>query len=385
MSKKETLRVDEVGHYYSLKSIQKTNSKYNISYGERSTGKTYAVLLSAFEDYIKTGRKLALIRRWDTDFQGPQSSRSCYDSLMCDGNKVNQIERLSHGKYSGVLFSGGKYWLCTIDDLGNLQKTDEYCAIAFALSRAEHYKGASFPTVGTIFFDEFIATGGKYLVNEYSYFVSVLSTIIRDRDDVVVYMCGNTIENPRTCIYMKELGLTNVKNQKPCTIDIYEFGDLRIACEYTGNGRANPRKSNVYFAFNKKNCMTTEGDWELPMVPRLPHKYRPKDIKFQFIIEYDAETVMGEILLLDKSLCIFFHPKTTEIRKPDKDRVYSNTQYSTLPNWKRNILGESDKVSLAIRRLMQANDKIYYSDNETAAIVQAYMRWCKADAMLGVK
>ena len=36
--------------YYSLKNIQQKNATYNVIFGERSNGKTYAVLKQALEN-----------------------------------------------------------------------------------------------------------------------------------------------------------------------------------------------------------------------------------------------------------------------------------------------------------------------------------------------
>ena len=77
--------------YYSLKRILEYNATYNIIFGERSNGKTYAVLKYAFEEYMKTGHQLAIVRRWDEDFVGAQSARTCYDGLMNNGKGVNDI------------------------------------------------------------------------------------------------------------------------------------------------------------------------------------------------------------------------------------------------------------------------------------------------------
>ena len=40
-------------NYYSLKNIQRKNATYNVIFGERSNGKTYAVLKQALENYKK--------------------------------------------------------------------------------------------------------------------------------------------------------------------------------------------------------------------------------------------------------------------------------------------------------------------------------------------
>ena len=96
--------------YYSSKNIREKNALYNIIFGERSNGKTFDILKIAFEDFINSGEEnqLGIIRRWDEDFTGANSARTCYDSLICDGRGKNQIKIISGGKYDGVEYSAGK-------------------------------------------------------------------------------------------------------------------------------------------------------------------------------------------------------------------------------------------------------------------------------------
>ena len=57
--------------YYSLDRIKKKKAVYNVIIGERSNGKTYAVLMEGLKTYLKTGGQIAFIRRcyrdWETD------------------------------------------------------------------------------------------------------------------------------------------------------------------------------------------------------------------------------------------------------------------------------------------------------------------------------
>ena len=55
--------------FYNLKNILTKDAQYNIIFGERSNGKTYAVEKYAIERYAKTGEQLAIVRRWDEDFK----------------------------------------------------------------------------------------------------------------------------------------------------------------------------------------------------------------------------------------------------------------------------------------------------------------------------
>ena len=92
-------------------------------------------------------------------------------------------------------------------------------------------------------------------------FTNILSTIIRQRDDVKIFLCGNSINkvNP----YFTEMGLTKAKNQAKNTIDVYTYGnsDLKVAVEYTGDVNTTGKSlkgSDKYFAFdNPKLKMIT--------------------------------------------------------------------------------------------------------------------------------
>lgn len=75
--------------YYTLNNILAYNADYNIIYGERSNGKTTAVLRYALEDYIKSNytNQLAIVRRWEEDFKGKMEVKCLKVLLIWDGLK----------------------------------------------------------------------------------------------------------------------------------------------------------------------------------------------------------------------------------------------------------------------------------------------------------
>ena len=58
--------------YYDMSKLLKVGkgAKYLICFGERSNGKTYQCLLRGLTHHVKTGKQLAIIRRWKEDFRG---------------------------------------------------------------------------------------------------------------------------------------------------------------------------------------------------------------------------------------------------------------------------------------------------------------------------
>ena len=81
----------------------------------------------------------------------------------------------------------------------------------------EHYKSNSYLDIRTVVLDEFISR--NYLPDEFIIFQNLLSTIIRDRDDVIILMLGNTIN--KYCPYFGEMGLDKVKTMRQGESHIY--------------------------------------------------------------------------------------------------------------------------------------------------------------------
>lgn len=365
--------------YYSSKNIREKNALYNIIFGERSNGKTFDILKIAFEDFINSGEEnqLGIIRRWDEDFTGANSARTCYDSLICDGHGKNQIKIISNGKYDGVEYSAGKYYLTTYDNEKQKSiRTDKIIALGFSLTGAEHehYKSGAFPKIKTILFDEFM-TRKFYLQDEFVTFQNLISTIVRQRANVKIYMCGNTVN--RYCPYFREMGLYRAKNMSKGDIDVYTYGDsgLTVAVEYS-DSPSKSKASDIYFAFNNPRLeMIKSGAWEIDIYPHCPCKYRPCEILFTYFIIFDGDILQCEIIQHDAYLFTFIHAKTTELKNVEGDLIYT-TDYNVRGNYKRNILKPTSKLEKRVTDFF-LRDKVFYQDNEIGEIVRNYINWCK--------
>ena len=367
--------------YYSLTKILERDSHYNVIISERSDGKTYAVLHYALKLYFKTGEQLAIVRRWSEDFIGATSMRTCYNSLECNGDGENAISELSGGYFTKIVYYAGMYYLAYDDGDGNVIRSDKIVAYAFALNTMEHSKSAAFPHVTTILFDEFMSRD-KYLADEFVLFQNTLSTIIRKRDNVKIFMCANTV-NKYGCPYFNEMGLTHVKNMKIGDIDVYQYGEngkLRVAVEFSGGHNKKGKPSDVYFAFNnpRLQMITGQGNvWEMNIYPHCPVEYAPKDVLFVFIVIFDGETIQGNVIVKDGLRFIFFHRKTTPIKDEDRDLIYS-PDYDARPNHRRNIFIRQFPVEDKIAELFRSH-KVFYADNEVGEIIRNYLEWCRSN------
>lgn len=359
--------------YYRLDRILKENSPYNVIFGERSNGKTYAALEYGLKKYFDSGEveQMALIRREKEDFQQKRAF-TMFDALVSNG----VIKELSGGRYENVYYWSGRWYMCHYDDNGNRVNAPTPFCYAFAISSMEHDKSTSYPNVSTVVFDEFM-TRKAYLVDEFVLFMNVLSTIIRRRDNVKIFMLANTVN--KYCPYFTEMGLHHAKYMKAGDIDVYTYGDskLKVAVEFADKGDIDGKPSDFYFAFNnpKLSMITGNGKtWEIAIYPHKPFKFYPKEILFMFFIEFDNEMLQCEVVNRDTMVFLFIHRKTGEIKHPEKDLLYS-PEYSPLPNRSRNIMKPRNNIEKKICDLFR-NDKVFYQDNEVGEVVRNYLKWC---------
>lgn len=359
--------------YYSPTKINKKNATYNIIIGERSNGKTYALLMQSVKDFFNDGSQMAYVRRWKEDITGRRASR-LFSGLCEDG----QILKISKGLYSGVHYYAGKFYLCTYDENGKAIYSDQdIIAFTFALSDGEHDKSTSFPKIKTIIFDEFL-TNKLYLNDEFVMFMNTVSTIVRRRDDVKIYMLGNTVN--KFCPYFTEMGLTNIQSMVQGSIEVYKYGlsELTTAVEYcaSNNDKNDSTKSSKYFAFNNPKLeMITGGAWELNIYPHLPHKYKPIDILLIFFIEFNDSIYQCEVINVNDIQFIYIHIKTTPIKNVDNHIIYS-LDYSPKINYSRSIYKPINNIQNKILWFFK-NDKVFYQDNNIGDAINNFLKICK--------
>ena len=356
--------------YYSLNKINKKDATYNVIFGERSNGKTYATLKQALENYFDNGSQFAYIRRWSVDVQ-PKRMNNLFNAIIED----DYLDKLSGGKFTAIFYRTGRFYLCTYNDKGKpIYNEEDVIGYAFSLSENEHNKANSYPRVTNIIFDEFL-TNKIYLPDEFMLFMNTVSTIVRQRTNVKIYMLGNTVN--KFCPYFKEMGLTNILSMKQGSIDLYTYGEskLKVAVEYA-DSKKKFKKNNFYFAFNNpKLKMITGGAWELNIYPHAPVKWLPKNIIFTYFIDFNDNIYQCEIINKDTNVFTYIHEKTTPIKNPDKDIIYT-LDYNPKINYNVNILKPLTDYQNKIT-WFYTHDRVYYQDNNVGDAINNYLKICK--------
>lgn len=358
--------------FYSLDNILSKNAQYNIIIGERSNGKTFAALVKGLENYVKNGEEMAYLRRYAMDFKGKRGQQ-LFEGVVNAG----VVEKLTNGEWTSIHYYAGRWWLSKTVDGKVVTDTQAFC-YGFSIAEMEHDKSTSYSKVTTIIFDEFLSRS-YYLNDEFVLFMNVLSTIIRYRDNVKIFMLGNTVN--KYCPYFKEMGLTHINQMEKGTIEVYSYGEskLKVAVEYADSPvKGGTKPSDHYFAFNNpKLNMITGGAWEIALYPHCPIKYRPKDVLFTYFIEFDDALLQCEIVQVEDYDFTFIHEKTTPLRDESKDIIFT-TRYDARPNFFRNIRKPNSELERKIGMYFR-KEKVFYQDNEVGEVVRNYLQFCARD------
>ena len=78
--------------YYSTNKIDAKNATYNVIFGERSNGKTYALLKKGVKNFLKNKKQMAYVRRWKEDLTGRRAA-TLFSGLVENG----EVSKLSNG------------------------------------------------------------------------------------------------------------------------------------------------------------------------------------------------------------------------------------------------------------------------------------------------
>lgn len=235
-----------MGEYYRLDGIDKHNAKYNLIYGKKANGKSYAVRERALVNHFMKDFKFVYLRRRKEEIE----NEGVEDYFI---KAIPIIKMLSNNHYSGVFRYGHKIYL--LDQEG--KRTKHQIGYSVILSKEHLLKSRDYAeNTNMIIFEEFL-TRGLYLKDEWKYLQEFVSTVLRN-DIGKIYMIGNTVRkyNP----YIKGMGLTNFLTQKPGTIDDYilknrEGIEIKIACEYCASTQGKEQPMII------DDSMIT-GDWE---------------------------------------------------------------------------------------------------------------------------
>lgn len=380
MSKKPKIK------WYSLDNILKYDAQYYIIYGERSNGKSYAVDKYIIDKFFKDGKQFGFVKRYEEDI------KSKYMSEVFAPLEDYILEKYGHR----LKFYRGQ-WLLYEDGLEGKISECKVFGYAFSLANVNRTKATSYPHIDTILFEEFMSIDTTYLNDEINLFLNLVSTIVRYRHNVKIFMLANAIS--KYSPYSEALGI-RLHRIKKGQIVTKEYKDkngfvTRFAIERSENVNVFDNSDNkdkiVYNNFGNAGVgkMITSGEFETHSYPRrignvtLDELRENKDDKIigkkhalPFIIRY--EDYFYRIYLYSKEKYILAFREIEE-----KSITNKNTKY--IINGKNFIKGIANITNLAyyddenINRLiniivacMRQKDFITLEDDDGENVVNAF-------------
>lgn len=369
-SKLEEIRAErESSPFYSSDQIDELDAVYNLIYGPRANGKTYEICRKIIDAYLAEGLPSAYIRRLDEMIK-PSNLQELFSPHEA------YIAEMTNGKYNAVYYRSHAFYLCTYKDGVKIaQDKNPFCR-TYAINTAETTKGQDAGQVKIVCFDEFI-TRQFYLSNEFVLFQNLLSSIIRNRDGVTVYMIANTVS--KYCPYFREMGLNRIKDQQQGTIDLYTMGktNTKIAVEYCGESKAAANVSKYFCFDNPEIDMITAGSWEISLYRHIPNGVGSCKPELQFYIVFDGQTVRAGLYILYDAPLLIFKRRYKEIPDPEQQIIYSDTlddPPDPNPLHQTNLAMTPTRAHEIILSLIKQH-KTYFDTNEDGEIVSSWLKW----------
>ena len=253
--------------WYSLNNILKHEAQYYIIFGERSNGKSFAVDKYLIDKYFEDGSQFGFVKRFEEDIKGKYMSEVFSSEL--------QDYMLEKYGYKMKFYRG--QWLVYKDGEDGKPSECEVFGYAFSLSNVNRTKATSYPKINTILFEEFMSIDCSYLPDELSLLLNLVSTIVRYRHNVKVFMLANAIS--KFSPYSQALGIRLHRLKKGEIIE-KEFKDskgfrTKFVIERTENVNVFDNDSNkekvVYNVFGDSGVgkMITTGDFETHRYKRI--------------------------------------------------------------------------------------------------------------------
>lgn len=321
--------------------------------------------------YLDEGLPSAYLRRLD------EQIKPTYISFLFDPLS-KYIETKTGGKWNGFEYRIRAFYLVRMEQqedgtVKRIAKDSKPLCRVYSISGHDTSKGADAGAIKYVCYDEFI-TRRYYLSNEFVMFQNVLSSLIRNRDHVKIYMLANTVN--KYCPYFADMGLREIEEMEQGEIAYYNVGKtkLTIAVEYCAESKASEKVSK-YFAFdNPRLKMITTGAWEIDLYRHAPAELSRSPIIFNFFICFHDKIVQGDIYNYHDYPIIFFHPKTTPLQKPERDVIYYEEIYDGNPLHMRTLSGGMTKAQKLIEFLIKSN-RTFFSENTTGEFVNNWLKF----------
>lgn len=164
-------------HYYDYHRILSYNCPVNVLIGERGCGKSYGAKKYVIEQFIKKHSQFLYLRRYDNELKEIFEKTNSQKDFFYDIKNEFQEHTLE---------AKNRKFYCDCEVFG----------FAKRMTEAQDLKSSVYQNVKIIIIDEYPIEKNKryYLPNEGMILMGILDSIIRNRNDVKIFILGNAVE-----------------------------------------------------------------------------------------------------------------------------------------------------------------------------------------------
>lgn len=357
--------------YYSPAKAPVELFNWCVEVSQRSTGKTTGWLLWGLCMYQLYGTVTHYVRSVESEIM-PKVSRSLF-SVILDNDYIIKI---TDGKYNSITYKSRKWYLCKVDDNGDITDIDpNFCIYMCSVDKASNLKSShNCPTGDLIIYDEFISVS-RYLLCDFVQFCDLCKTILRDRLSGKIVLLANTIDKDNQYFHELEIyeRISEMEVGENCLHTTDKGTNIYIEIVGTPTVLKKRKKlfNKMFLGFNNTRLsgITGETTWSVSNYPHIP------DMEFTTVFRniyicHNNKYVNLEIVTNETGPAIYCH-WATQIHEDSICLVHHEV---TTINDHYGIA--EDTCFATLFKYCCAMHRIYFASNDVGAFVQNYLNQC---------
>lgn len=161
--------------------------RYNIFLSERSRGKTTNFLLLGLIFNKLYGTVIQYIRQTEDDIKA-SNLQLLFDVVITN----HYVEFLTDNEYNTIVYNARRFYYAYVENNEIKRKSSKSICNVLSIQKQQDIKSTyNCPFGDFIIFDEFISNA--YYKNEFSEYMQLLKTIIRERQSPIIFMLANSL------------------------------------------------------------------------------------------------------------------------------------------------------------------------------------------------
>lgn len=349
------------------------NFKYNIFLSERSRGKTTNFFLLGLLFNRRYGTVIQYIRQTEDDIKA-SNLKLLFDVIISN----NYVEILTNHEYNTIVYEARKFYYAYVENNEVKKKSIKSICNVLSIQKQQDIKSTyNCPLGDFIVFDEFISNA--YYKNEFSEFMQLLKTIIRERQSSIIFMLANSLNVDNS--YFHEMSIyetVKTMSQGDCkTLRTEKGTPILIHILDKNLTQMREKQNNEYFGFNTYGINSITGDtpWIIEDEQKIPSDWKLSQILFtvHFLVScYYTKDIALDIYYSEnlKELIGLAHWATKNYRYK---YIYINDDTFMHDKRYHYFFNDNTKVDRIIKRICDTK-RLFYKTNDCKIALDRFFK-----------